>query len=75
MILGVGRDESEHQLFAPLQARQASGPISLALTLGSVCPGACDRPIPCSSDKAPVSDTIQHKGQRAPVYFGLETFK
>ena len=26
-------------------------------------------------NKDPVSATVQHKGQRSPVYFGLETFK
>lgn len=52
------------------------GPISSWPGQGAlVCTGACDGPTPGSSNKGPVSATVQHKGQRSPVYFGLETFQ
>lgn len=73
----VGREKSEHQLFALLhQQPQARGPISPSGTQASVCAGSVMGPYrACSPNKGSVSATVRHKGQRSPVYFGLETFK
>lgn len=71
----------EQQLFVPQhQRRQKSEAVRARLTLldtgASVSTGTCDGLIPCSSNKGPVSaTTVQHKGQKSPVYFRLETFK
>lgn len=51
------------------------GPYHWPRHRASVCTGACDGQTLCSWNKGPVSTTIQHKGQRSPVYFGFETFK
>lgn len=57
-------------------AAAGMGPHLSLGTQASVCAGSVMGPhCACSPNKGSVSATVRHKGQRSPVYFGLETFK
>lgn len=77
MITGLGeRSLNTNCLRCRTSSRRHGAPSLPRGTQASVCAGSVmGQYRACSPNKGSVSATVRHKGQRSPVYFGLETFK